>query len=673
MRYWATICAIWLMQLNSLAQEPAIWWEEWLEEQSTEDDQQDETQIEEILLLRSQLMSRPLDLNKVGSAELQLSGLLNTNEIQALLQHKAKFGPLIAWYELQAIPGFSPERIAELRPYCIVNEGHVQEGLRQSFKQAQQRILIRSRRILQEQAGYDPSRRDAGLSHYAGHPQALLIQYRHQGHRHSMALNLSRDPGEVGIDRIGGHVLLKPGGALKELVVGDFHLQLGQGLIANTSFMPGRSAGITASYHPGSRFTGASGNQTWGTYRGMAARVRIHQNIDLVPWLFHMQWSARIEAQFTDSAQSPVVLSIQQSGRFRTPTELERRNNLSVQGAGLQLAGKQSQLEWQIQGQYLQSSLPFVRQPEWYRAFDPIGAQFMHVSFSQKWQGKRWQQFGEIALFNGATAAAIQHLLLSMSSTMHLQLSYRNYPAAYYSFFANSLRASSQVRNERGWLMMLHYQPKHRHQIDYYVDMYQHPWLRYRINAAALGFDQRIQWQYQPDKKSRLQIRLRQTERHRNADDTYFRQLSSYAQTRASFIWQQEVTAQWQGMIRVDRNHFHEQQKVQAAFALSYRLRYQIGPLRLAWQQSIFDAQDFDNRFYIGEPDVLYGQGIGMLSGQGIGNLLLLQMRAKHGLDFWFCLASTHFSDRDVVGSGLEQIKGPVRTEVRLQVQYRFR
>jgi hypothetical protein len=63
---------------------------------------------------------------------------------------------------------------------------------------------------------------------------------------------------------------------------------------------------------------------------------------------------------------------------------------------------------------------------------------------------------------------------------------------------------------------------------------------------------------------------------------------------------------------------------------------------------------------------------MGMLSGQGLRSVLLVQYRYKRGLDFWVRYSSSRFSDRSSVGSGLEASQGNKRSELRVQAQYRF-
>ena len=648
------------------AQEPAVWLEEWLEEQTAEESQGQEEMLEE--LSDMQLLQEPIDLNRADRLQLVQSGLFSSFEIEALLQHREQFGNLLAWFELQAIPGYTIERIAALSPYCVVVQGHQRGSIAYSFKSAQQRFFLRSSSILQSQQGYKPTRKSAGTSHYLGPRYAMLMRYRSTGKRHSMALNASRDPGELGMDRLGGHLLLRSDGRLQQIVIGDYHIQAGHGLLAQTGFVPGRSAGLAAHYSTGRLLQGATGNQSFGVYRGLATQYKLHERWHGMFWAFRMRWSARIEPTEDDFE----VLGISRSGRYRTPTERARRANLPIRGFGTQLQFNYKQGAVQAQFQQVTLDHPLAKQTDGYRLFNPIGHRFLHASVSHRYQHGRWQVYGEMALSQFQHLAILQNVLINLSSNIQTQISYRNYPAAYHNFFANSLRAGSAVNNERGWLWMLALQPQRNIHIDYYLDVYEHPWLRYRVDGPSTGLDQRMQLQYHPDRRSRLSIRMRYSVRERNLPGTHFREPTPYTQWRTTGQWQQQFNESWQLLLRIDKNFFSQAAQQDQAFGLTYRLRWQFGAWRISWQQSHFHAPLFDNRFYISEPDVLYGQGIGMLSGQGTRALLLVQYKYRRGLDFWLRYAHSYFHDREEVGSGLELSAGSLRSDLRFQLQYRF-
>jgi hypothetical protein len=94
---------------------------------------------------------------------------------------------------------------------------------------------------------------------------------------------------------------------------------------------------------------------------------------------------------------------------------------------------------------------------------------------------------------------------------------------------------------------------------------------------------------------------------------------------------------------------------------------------QLSARYSLFDTDDYDNRQYTPERDVLYAFSVPALSGAGAHYYVLLQYKATRQLSFWLKYSGSSYQHQTTVGSGLEEIKGPRRDDIRLQVRYGFR
>jgi hypothetical protein len=109
-----------------------------------------------------------------------------------------------------------------------------------------------------------------------------------------------------------------------------------------------------------------------------------------------------------------------------------------------------------------------------------------------------------------------------------------------------------------------------------------------------------------------------------------------------------------------------------SGYAIVQDLNYSIGRWRLSGRIALFETDDFDNRQYIFEKDVLYAFSIPAYGGVGTRNYLLIQYGLSESVDLWMRLARFSYTDRDVVGSGLEANEGPVRTELKWMMRWKF-
>ena len=69
---------------------------------------------------------------------------------------------------------------------------------------------------------------------------------------------------------------------------------------------------------------------------------------------------------------------------------------------------------------------------------------------------------------------------------------------------------------------------------------------------------------------------------------------------------------------------------------------------------------------------MLYGYSIPAYYGKGSKIYLLAKCNIIRNLDFWFRIANTTYSVRQVLKSGWDEIDGNKITELKLQLRYKF-
>lgn len=86
-----------------------------------------------------------------------------------------------------------------------------------------------------------------------------------------------------------------------------------------------------------------------------------------------------------------------------------------------------------------------------------------------------------------------------------------------------------------------------------------------------------------------------------------------------------------------------------------------------------FETGGYNSRIYVYETDVLYGYSIPAFSGTGFRQYFNLSYDVSKRLTAWLRWAQTAYKNQSFIGSGLEQIRGNKRTEVKMQVRYLFK
>jgi hypothetical protein len=86
----------------------------------------------------------------------------------------------------------------------------------------------------------------------------------------------------------------------------------------------------------------------------------------------------------------------------------------------------------------------------------------------------------------------------------------------------------------------------------------------------------------------------------------------------------------------------------------------------------LFDTDDYDNRLYAYEQDVLLAFTFPAYSGRGIRHFVMMHYRLTEKIDCWIRWSTTRYTDRDTIGSGGDTIIGNTQNDVRFQVRIRL-
>ncbi|NNC82110.1 MAG: helix-hairpin-helix domain-containing protein, partial [Flavobacteriales bacterium] len=95
-------------------------------------------------------------------------------------------------------------------------------------------------------------------------------------------------------------------------------------------------------------------------------------------------------------------------------------------------------------------------------------------------------------------------------------------------------------------------------------------------------------------------------------------------------------------------------------------------PVDLTLRYALFDTEDFDARLYAYENDVLYFYSIPAYSGTGVRYYAVVRVRLGRDLDLYVKYARWRYSDRETISSGLTEIQGNTRTDLRMQIRWQF-
>ncbi|MEO1449399.1 MAG: helix-hairpin-helix domain-containing protein, partial [Bacteroidota bacterium] len=483
------------------------------------------------------LLRKPLDLNRATREELSLLPGMDALRVNQLQAHIERFGALTSVFELQAVEGFTADLIRQIKPF--VKAGAAREtdirrenqhpsgpGFREIVESLSFEWLQRMVWIAEEQRGYTPPdtsfrdivddqgnllRQDTSLStRYAGNPFRHYSRLRVRAGKHvSLALTAEKDPGErfawnprqglYGYDFLSGHISLRDFGRLKRLVIGDYTIETGQGLILSRGLGFGKSAeAISTLKAPGRGIMPYASVNENQLMRGIAATYAVGP-LYFTGFFSRINLDASVQAEDTLSQEVLEAGGLQLSGLHRTPSEIANRRSLQETVVGGRVEFRKGTLKIGTTHYYQQFAAPLDRPVNGYNQFDFRGDRNFLNGVDVDWAYRNFNLFGEAARSRSGGTAVLAGIMASLSSNFDVSLLARRFDRDFHSQKAYVFaERPTAVRNEQGLYLGLRVIPRRKWIWQSYLDRFRFPWNTFRASAPYTGWEVLSQLSYRP-------------------------------------------------------------------------------------------------------------------------------------------------------------------------------
>jgi hypothetical protein len=621
----------------------------------------------------------PIDLNNATKDQLKELIFLSPIQINEILNHSLENGPFIDVFELQSIGSLDIESVNLLMKFVKVTLPPPFKDM--TFKKLVQKadhdLMIRIGKILEKQAGFSKLG-NAMEANYQGSAWRILTRYRYNfSSTLAASLNMEKDAGEQffdssknkGFDFYSGNISFRGSGIVKKLLIGDYALQFGQGLVMWSGSGFGKGSGISTIAKQDFGLKPYSSVNESIFLRGASGTFKFRK-LSFTPFFS----KKNLDASLTD--QGKEVNTINMSGLHRTKSEIDTKSQLlsTLYGAHVQFNSKS--LNIGFTSYQTQFSLPFSIGKSLYEQFDFKGNLLTNLGLNYDYSHRNTYFFGEVAHSKNGGTASINGIMSSLSPRVSLVLMHRRYAKNYHSFFNQSVSEASNAVNESGFYSALSLKFDSKWDLFTYSDFFRFPWLKFRVNAPSSGYELFAQLNYRMNKKLNLSSRFKQQLREENSE-------SIFADSGLETVDKQNYRIEIRYSID-DRFSFRNRiemvryQKGNSKFELGF-LNYQdiiykpmssrlSGNIRFG----IFDTESFNSRIYAYENDVLYAYSVPAYQGKGVRFYLNARYTLTRGFDLWLRYSLTSYYDQNTVGSGDDKINGNKRSDARLQIRYQF-
>ncbi len=632
----------------------------------------------------------PINLNNTTQDELRSLGLLNDIQISQIFKHIEKNGKLLRIEELQSISAMQIEDIKRIEPFVVVklNFSNQNINLKYMLKEGSSNLFIRYSRILEEQKGYsDISQKELEEkpnARYLGSPERLFTRYRfNYANKLRFGITAEKDPGEEffqgsqanGFDFYSAHFYAQDLGTIKQIALGDFQAQFGQGLTFWSGLAFGRNPNIYTLKRSAPSLVPYSSAQENLFLRGGGITIGKKK------WqltLFYSKNKADGNITAVDSLTNEVVFSsISESGFHRTPSELEDKNSIDVSYYGGNLKYEISNFSIGVTAVYNQFGGQFVPNTREYSKFRALSEENAILGLDYNYLYKNLNLFGEISKSIDGGIAYTNGALLVLHPKLSLAFQNRMFAYDFKPLQSNAIGENTINNNESGTFIGFNSKLSQKWNVSLLFDQFSFEWLQFRTDGPSRGNRILGQIDYSPSKRLNAYVRFRQRKRGRNADESEngLNEVVEEFQQLIRFNLAYQVTKNIEIKSRIEQSQYKlgdGQREYGIVVFQDIVYRNLNVPISFSLRYAIFDTDSYDSRIYAYENDVLYAFSVPAYSGRGTRFYVNTKYRISRSIDLWLRYSQTYYADRSIIGSGKDEIMGNTRSEVKAQLRIKF-
>ena len=632
-------------------------WEKYLNEVMTAEDAGSVT-WEDTYDLLCELEQHPMDINQATREQLEQLPFLSAQQVEEIVEYLYRYGPMKSLAELRMIRSLDDSRRRLLTCFIFIGEDGGSGG---RVHDSHHELMATARIPFYERKG------DAGA--YRGYPYRHWLRYQlTYGDQLKAGIVGSQDAGEpffagknrLGYDYYSVYLQLNHWHRIETLILGNYRVSMGMGLIINNSFGLGKVSILQNMGRPTSTLRAHSSRSSDSYLQGAAATVNIAKGLTATGFISYRAMDATLNKDGT-------AATIVTSGYHRTETELEKKNNLKNTTFG-------GNVRYQANGYYaglnvVATHLNRELKPNTsalYRQYYTQGYDFLNVSADYGYVHHRFSVNGETALNREGALATINSVSLQLGSEWSLMALYRFYSYHYTSLYANSYSDGGSVQNESGIYIGATWQPSPSWKLMAYTDYAYFPWAKYQISQSSHSWDQLLQVSYSKKRWSfvgRYRLRIRQKD---NDDKT-----ALVTRTEHRGRLSAEYSSIWSSRTQVDFG-FISFNAPESGLMVSETLGITHRWLRLNGGLGWFHTDSYDSRVYLYELGPLYTYSFSQFSGEGIRYWLMARANIGSRLMLTAKLGITNYFDRSTIGSSYQQINGSSQTDLDLQLRWKF-
>ena len=634
------------------------------------------------------LRRHPVNLNLASDENLRKLTFLNELQIANLRSYIQQYGNIASIYELQMIEGFNQEMIELMLPFITLTP-QLQNNkitLSRLMRYGKADLTVRYQQILEQQKGYLPASDSLLLANpnarYLGGQGRLYTRFKYAyADRLQFGFTAEKDQGETffpkndtlkkGFDFFSVHVYYQDPGIVKQAALGDYQVQFGQGLTLWSGLSFGKLPGEIGGKKSGQGIKPTSSANENLFMRGAAATVGSGKMAVTFFYSSHYV-DANLVAGDTLDASDAYFSSLQESGYHRTPNELADKHTARIEAAGGHVTFKTGTLHLGATAYQAKLNAGLRKPSSPAYLFDITNQTSVNAGMDYDYLYKKLNLYGEIARSDNGAVAFLNGMAFAADPRFLISAIYRNYPRDYNNLLCNAFAEGSHPINEKGLYTGFVASLASKWTLTAYVDQFKFGWMKYRVDAPSHGAEYSAQITWQASRTSEVTLRFREVRKQLNStENSYFNVLQTTG--KRDIRLQLSITPMPYLSLRsrIAYSEYHDGKGTSNGYLVYQDIgfRPEKSNVSLVARFALFDAPAYDSRLYAYENDVLYAFTSSSYYGVGSRFYVVAAWQPAQHIELWLKYSRTYYTDRQTISSGLDEINGNKRSEIKVQLR----
>ena len=604
--------------------------------------------LEELADMYESLHADPLNINTATREELSMLPFLTDRQIEDIHAYIYIHGPMLTLGELQLTGSldFTTRRL--LRHFVYAGEVPPQkEKLRLADVLSNGRNELTARMDIPLYV-----RRGFVSGAYGGGRLSHNLRYSFNWHnRIRFGVSADKDAGERGYDFWSSYLFVKDMGVLKELILGNFNAQFGQGLLMGGGFSVGKSMALSTMSRQTQGLKPHSSTREYGYQRGVGAALGWGNTTFTL-------MASRTPLDATLKGDT-VISSFKEDGYHRTPLELSKKHNVTLSMLAANVRYSFRGLRFGVTALTERISLPYKGH-----------GGFTGVSADCSVNRARYSVQAELSLLDSKPALIAQQTI-RMRNGWTANAVFRHYSPGYISLHSNAM-AEGGVQNETGLLTGLAHNGRNL-KVSGYVDLFMHPEVRYGASAPSNGMDLRMEADWRAGRRDAVYATARFKAKQK--DCKYTGQLEYCLTGRYRLRWTHDFSsgAQLRTQFFYVRYDFIAE-PITNGYALTGSFDHSLldSKLDVSLSAAAFFTESYDCRVSVYESGLRYSYNFISLYGKGGRLAATVKYRMTPHMQLNLKAGGTYYLDRDEISSSYQRIDSNHKEDISLQFIAKF-